>query len=66
MSAPDTDPAVQRLRHRPALVGIGLVVAFALVLLAGLLVRLSANGGTPAGAETQVQPGLGTTTDDSG
>jgi len=60
MSAPDTDLATQQRKHRPSLVGIGLVVGFALVLLAGLLVWLAANGDTPEGADVQVQPGIGT------
>ena len=64
MSAPDTDLDAQKRKHRPSLVGIGLVVAFALALLAGLLVWVVANGDTPEGADVQVQPGIGTTETD--
>ncbi|MBS1303787.1 hypothetical protein [Loktanella sp. SALINAS62] len=54
MSAPRTDLDKQEKRHRGALTGIFTVVGFALLLLAGLLIFISANGNEPDGAETQI------------
>ncbi|KQI69494.1 hypothetical protein AN189_03565 [Loktanella sp. 3ANDIMAR09] len=54
MSAPKTDLDKQEKRHRGALTGIGTVVIFALLLLAGLLFLLSADGNEPEGAEVQI------------
>lgn len=54
MSAPDTDPEKQAKRHRPSLIGMGAVVALALVLLIALISVVVDRGGTPEGAEEQV------------
>lgn len=42
MSAPDTNVDRQKRRHKIPLLGMGGVIAFAFVLLAGLVVWLSA------------------------
>ena len=59
MSAPDSDLERQAKRHRGPLRGMFAVVLFALVLLAILAIWVVMRGGTPEGAETQVQTGLG-------
>ncbi|RYH02709.1 hypothetical protein EU805_08820 [Salipiger sp. IMCC34102] len=55
MSAPKTNLDKQKSRHRGAMTGIITVVVFALILLAGLIFFISANGNTPEGAETQIE-----------
>ena len=60
MSAPKTDVEKQTRQHRTPLVGMAAVVIFALVLLVGLYVWLSAASDGPEGAEDQVRPGVGT------
>ncbi|WGW03274.1 hypothetical protein [Tropicibacter oceani] len=60
MSAPDTNLSTQEKRHKPALSVLRLsmaMVGLLLLLFVGWLV-LSADA--PQGAETQVQPGVGT------
>lgn len=60
MSAPDTNTKKQAKRHRPALLGIGSSILFALLLLLGLIVFLFVGREGPgdpaddpaAGAET--------------
>ena len=54
MSAPDTNIEKQNKRHRPSLIGIGAVVAFAGVLLIALIVYVVDRGGVPQGAEVQI------------
>lgn len=50
MSAPTTNIETQTKRHRPALVGIGIVAAFAALLFLGYLAVL-AERGTPENGE---------------
>lgn len=68
MSAPDTNVEKQTERHRTPLAGMGLVAAFAGVLLLGLIVWLAANGNTPEETDPQVEvvPGLGATVESDG
>jgi hypothetical protein len=47
MSAPDTNIDKQTDDHKSPLLGMGAAVAFAGVLLLGLMVWLSANGNNP-------------------
>lgn len=54
MSAPDTDPEKQVKRHRPSLIGIGVVVVLALAMLLALITYVADRGGTPEGAEQQI------------
>lgn len=54
MSAPNTDPEKQVKRHRPSLVAIAAAAGLALVLLVGLLTFIADDGGTPEGAESQI------------
>lgn len=57
MSAPDdTNVEKQADKHRPALLGMGGVVAFAAVLLVGLIVYLTAMGNTPGGENDGITP----------
>lgn len=59
MSAPDTDVEKQGKRHKPSLIGMAVVVAFALALLAALLIFVVDRGGVPEGAETQIDSRTG-------
>ena len=59
MSAPDGDLNRQAKHHRGPLRGMFAVVLFALVMLAILAFWAFGRGGTPQGAETQVQTGTG-------
>ena len=59
MSAPKTDLDKQKKRHRGAMTGIITVVVFALILLAILMVFISANGNDPEGADTQIDARTG-------
>ena len=59
MSAPETNIDKQTRRHRGPLRGMLAVVLFALVMLAILAFWAFGRGGTPQGAETQVQTGTG-------
>ena len=54
MSAPDTDPEKQVKRHRPSLIGMGVVVVLALAMLLALITFVVDRGGVPEGAEEQV------------
>lgn len=54
MSAPDTDPEKQVKRHRPSLIGMGVVVVLALAMLLALITFVADRGGVPEGAEEQV------------
>jgi len=54
MSAPDTNIKTQEKRHRGPLIGMAAGVAFAVILLTGLLVWLSANADPPEGAAVQI------------
>lgn len=54
MSAPQTDPEKQAKRHRPSLLAIAIVVAFALVLLFALITVVVDRGGAPQGADEQI------------
>lgn len=51
MSAPDTNVEKQAEKHATPLFGMGTVVAFAGVLLLGLMVWLSVSGNEPGEAE---------------
>ncbi len=59
MSAPETNVAKQEKNHRTPLIGMAAMVIFALVLLVGLVIWLSAAGNEPEelGAQTEVVPG---------
>ena len=48
MSAPDTNIEKQTEHHKSPLLGMGAAVAFAGVLLLGLMIWLSANGNDPS------------------
>jgi len=54
MSAPETNIEKQQDRHKPALFGMGAVVIWALVLLAGLIGWTVWNGQEPEGAAVQI------------
>lgn len=54
MSAPKTDLDKQQKRHRGPLRGMAFIVIFALVLLAALMTWISSDGGTPEGADVQI------------
>ena len=54
MSAPDTDLEKQEKRHKGPLVGMGLAVIAALLLLFVFVSYLVSEGGEPQGAETQI------------
>jgi hypothetical protein len=54
MSAPKTDLEKQEKQHKVPLVGMGIAVAFALVLFVGLIIWMSANGNTPENADEQI------------
>ncbi|KUF11478.1 hypothetical protein [Pseudoponticoccus marisrubri] len=60
MSAPDTDTPTQEARHRPALAGIKLSLAFVAVLFLGWIGWTFLTTDGPEGAEVQVEPGVGT------
>ena len=60
MSAPKTNVEKQTKRHATPLVGMAAMVVFALVLLLGLYIWLSAGSAGPDGADEQVRPGVGT------
>ncbi len=59
MSAPHTDIEKQAEKHRGPLRGMFAVVLFALLLLLVLAFWVFGRGGTPEGAQTQVQTGTG-------
>lgn len=59
MSAPETNVEKQGKRHKGSLLGIGAVVVFALVLFAAMMGYLADEGGTPEGAETQIDSRTG-------
>ena len=61
MSAPDTNIEKQTDRHKPPLVGMGAVVAFAGVLLLGMMIFLSANGNDPTEDEAPADAAVVTT-----
>ncbi len=63
MSAPDTNIEKQQTRHRPSLMGIGLAVAFAAILLVVFLGWVFANGNVPDGAERQIDGRTGAVVD---
>ena len=54
MSSPQTNLETQKRRHKGPLIGIAVVLAFALVLLFLLITYVSDKGGVPEGAETQI------------
>ena len=66
MSAPNTNIEKQKERHKGPLGGMALVVTFAAVLLAGLLIFLFAAGNDPeeTGPQVEVIPGEGATLED--
>ncbi len=61
MSAPDTNTKKQAERHKPALLGMGSAILFALLLLLGLIVFLFATGGAPDNEQPQVDGRTGET-----
>ena len=63
MSAPDTDPEKQAKRHRPSLIGMGIVVVLALAMLLALITFVVDRGGAPEGAEEQVDGRTGEVVD---
>lgn len=60
MSAPDTNTQKQAEKHRGPLTGMLMMVIWAAVLLVGLLIYLSVRGGTPEGADAQIDTRTGT------
>lgn len=54
MSAPDTDLEKQKKKHKTALLGIRGVMAFAAILLLGLIIWLSYQGQEPRNPETKI------------
>jgi hypothetical protein len=60
MSPPDTNLETEKKRHKPALRGIGFSILWGFVLLAIFIVWIILSGDEPEGADTQVQPGVGT------
>jgi hypothetical protein len=63
MSASNTDVEKQVKRHKGPLIGIALVVAFALILLAFFAARTVDQGGVPEGADVQVDGRTGAAVD---
>lgn len=59
MSAPHTNVETQEKQHRPALLGMGLSVLVALVLLAGLAIWVFANGNQPQEPVRQIDDRTG-------
>ncbi|SDX96963.1 hypothetical protein [Citreimonas salinaria] len=60
MSPPDTNTEKQAKRHKPALGGMWLGLAFVALLFIGYVVYEIVSGEEPEGAETQIQPGVDT------
>ena len=54
MSAPDTNIEKQKMRHRPALLGMGFAAGFAAALLLGFVVWVFAQSDGPEGADVHV------------
>jgi hypothetical protein len=54
MSAPNTDLDKQEKKHRGPMRGMAGVVAFALLLLVGLMIWTTSNSTSPEGADTQI------------
>jgi hypothetical protein len=54
MSAPETNIETQKKKHKGPLVGIVGAVIFAAVLFVALLAYVSDQGGTPEGADVQI------------
>ena len=59
MSAPQTNVETQVERHRGPILGISTVLIFASILLAIFVAFVVVRGGTPEGAETQVDSRTG-------
>ncbi len=59
MSANNTDPQEQEAQHKPAMRAIRLSIAAAVVILLVVLGTAFMRGDEPAGAETQIEPGIG-------
>jgi hypothetical protein len=62
MSAPDTTLEKQKRRHRVPLVGMAVVLTFVGVLLAGYLLVIADDGGTPEQTESEIDGGTGEST----
>lgn len=54
MSAPNTNTEIKKQRRSPSVVGISVAVVFAVVLLALFTTWTVNKGGTPKGADAQV------------
>ncbi len=54
MSAPDTNIENQKAKHRPALLGIGLAVGVASLLLTGFLVYIVDTASAPGSDAVQI------------
>jgi len=63
MSAPDTNVEKQKQNHAAPLIGLRVVVGFALVLLFGLLIWTSFNGNTPQTPAEQIDGRTGAVVD---
>lgn len=63
MSAPNTNPDKQARQHRGPLMGMGMMVLWAGVLLVGLIIFISMRGGSPEGADAQVDGRTGDATE---
>lgn len=63
MSAPDTNVEKQVKAHKGPLAGMGGALIFAGVLLAALITYVVANGGTPQGADEQIDGRTGAVVD---
>ena len=59
MSAPHTDTEKQEKRHRVPLIGLGAVIAWAVLLLVLLIGWVTYQGSEPEGAEVQLETGTG-------
>jgi hypothetical protein len=60
MSAPRTNVEKQEKNHRSPLIGMAAMVIFAVVLLVGLVVYITARGNTPDTEGAQIDGGIGT------
>lgn len=60
MSANDTDPQEEEKKHKPAMNAIRLSMVAGVVILLVIIGTSFMRGDEPAGAETQIEPGVGT------
>ncbi len=60
MSANDTDPQEEEKKHKPAMNAIRLSIFAGVAILVVVVGTAFMRGGAPEGAETQIEPGVGT------